>query len=84
MDFSLLSVSLSQFLSTLVCCLYDHLYDPIYAFTSRLSNPSESPSSPTPNALFWDLDLGNVEATPYIELRAASPLQPPTLKDVHL
>ncbi|KAJ3911011.1 hypothetical protein F5877DRAFT_86627 [Lentinula edodes] len=33
-----------------------------------------------PNALFWDLDLGNVEATPYVELRAASPLQPPTLK----
>ncbi|KAJ3884938.1 hypothetical protein GG344DRAFT_83320 [Lentinula edodes] len=32
----------------------------------------------------WDLDLGNVEATPYVKLRAASPLQPPTLKDIHL
>ncbi|KAJ3870601.1 hypothetical protein F5051DRAFT_447438 [Lentinula edodes] len=32
----------------------------------------------------WDLDLGNVEATPYVKLRAASPLQPPTLEDVHL
>ncbi|KAJ4492150.1 hypothetical protein C8J55DRAFT_556587 [Lentinula edodes] len=31
----------------------------------------------------WDLDLGNAEATPYIELRAASPLPPPTLEDVH-
>ncbi|KAJ3808700.1 hypothetical protein F5876DRAFT_78473 [Lentinula aff. lateritia] len=37
-----------------------------------------------PNALLWDLNPGNVEATPYIELRAASPLQPPTLEDIHL
>ncbi|KAJ3870389.1 hypothetical protein F5051DRAFT_447810 [Lentinula edodes] len=44
----------------------------------------ESPSSPTPNALLWDLDLGTVEAAPYVELRTASPLQPPTLEDVHL
>ncbi|KAJ3805549.1 hypothetical protein F5876DRAFT_81661 [Lentinula aff. lateritia] len=32
--------------STLVSHLYGHLYDPIYAFTSHLSNPSESLSSP--------------------------------------
>ncbi|KAJ3804133.1 hypothetical protein F5876DRAFT_83715 [Lentinula aff. lateritia] len=36
-----------------------------------------------PNALLRDLDLGNVEATSYVELRIASPLQPPTLEDVH-
>ncbi|KAJ3899036.1 hypothetical protein F5879DRAFT_549305 [Lentinula edodes] len=51
MDFSLLSVSLYQFLFTLIYCLSDCLYDPIYTFTSCLSNPSESPSSPMPNAL---------------------------------
>ncbi|KAJ3845998.1 hypothetical protein EV368DRAFT_89748 [Lentinula lateritia] len=39
---------------------------------------SKQSYSPTPNALLWDLDLGNVEATPYVKLRAASPLQPPT------
>ncbi|KAJ3914154.1 hypothetical protein F5877DRAFT_83071 [Lentinula edodes] len=52
------------------------------------------PNSPTPNALvsqppqllhkLWDLDPGNVEATPHIELHAASPLPPPILEDVHL
>ncbi|KAH7867946.1 uncharacterized protein C8R40DRAFT_1178431 [Lentinula edodes] len=31
-----------------------------------------------PNALLWDLNLGNVE------LRATSPLPPPTVEDVHL
>ncbi|GAW00502.1 hypothetical protein LENED_002026 [Lentinula edodes] len=31
----------------------------------------------------WDLDLGNVEATPYLKLRVTSPLPPPTLEDVH-
>ncbi|KAJ3876072.1 hypothetical protein F5051DRAFT_441837 [Lentinula edodes] len=30
-----------------------------------------------------DLDLGNVEATPHVELHTASPLPPPTLEDVH-
>ncbi|KAJ3884372.1 hypothetical protein GG344DRAFT_84126 [Lentinula edodes] len=30
-----------------------------------------------------DLDLGNVEAIPHVELRIASPLPPPTLEDVH-
>ncbi|KAJ4467160.1 hypothetical protein C8J55DRAFT_565415 [Lentinula edodes] len=30
-----------------------------------------------------DLDLGNVEATPHVELRIASPLPPPTLEDDH-
>ncbi|KAJ3859747.1 hypothetical protein EV359DRAFT_86070 [Lentinula novae-zelandiae] len=37
-----------------------------------------------PNALLWDPDLGNVEATPYIELRAASPLPPlsPSFRDL--
>ncbi|KAJ3847166.1 hypothetical protein EV368DRAFT_88050 [Lentinula lateritia] len=30
-----------------------------------------------------DLDLSNVEATPRVELRVASPLPPPTLEDVH-
>ncbi|KAJ4495005.1 hypothetical protein C8J55DRAFT_554614 [Lentinula edodes] len=47
-----------------------------FYFTSKQSD------SPTPNALLWDLNLGNVEATPYIELRAASPLLLPTLEDV--
>ncbi|KAJ4493133.1 hypothetical protein C8J55DRAFT_556115 [Lentinula edodes] len=37
-----------------------------------------------PNTVLWDFGLGNVEATPYVKLRAASPLQPPTLEDVHL
>ncbi|KAJ3845971.1 hypothetical protein EV368DRAFT_89783 [Lentinula lateritia] len=37
--------------STLVFCLYDHLNDPIYASTSRLSNPSKSSSSPTSTVL---------------------------------
>ncbi|KAJ3803752.1 hypothetical protein F5876DRAFT_84527 [Lentinula aff. lateritia] len=30
-----------------------------------------------------DLDLGNVKAASYVELRTASPLQPPTLEGVH-
>ncbi|KAJ3886375.1 hypothetical protein GG344DRAFT_81785 [Lentinula edodes] len=30
-----------------------------------------------------DLNLGNVEATPHVELCTASPLPPPTLEDVH-
>ncbi|KAJ3927349.1 MAG: hypothetical protein NXY57DRAFT_965567 [Lentinula lateritia] len=38
-EFSLLSISLPLFLSTPVYRLCDHLYDPIHAFTSRLSNP---------------------------------------------
>ncbi|KAJ4466614.1 hypothetical protein C8J55DRAFT_565611 [Lentinula edodes] len=75
-EFSLLSISLSLFLSTLVYCLYD----PIHAFTSCLSNPSESPSSPTPTTL--DLNLGNVEATSHVKPRIASPLPPPTLEDI--
>ncbi|KAJ3806685.1 hypothetical protein F5876DRAFT_80436 [Lentinula aff. lateritia] len=36
-----------------------------------------------PKALLRDLDLGNVEATSYVELHVASPLQPPTLEDIH-
>ncbi|KAJ3884127.1 hypothetical protein GG344DRAFT_84528 [Lentinula edodes] len=46
-----------------------------------------SPKPPrAPQLLFklWDLDLGNVKATPYVQLRTTSPLQPPTLEDVHL
>ncbi|KAJ3884289.1 hypothetical protein GG344DRAFT_84267 [Lentinula edodes] len=35
------------------------------------------PFSPTPKR------FGNVEATPHVELRTASPLPPPTLEDVH-
>ncbi|KAJ3916085.1 hypothetical protein F5877DRAFT_81239 [Lentinula edodes] len=35
------------------------------------------------NALLRDLDLSNIEATPHVELRIASPLPPPTLEDVH-
>ncbi|KAJ3929383.1 MAG: hypothetical protein NXY57DRAFT_963672 [Lentinula lateritia] len=45
---------------------------------------SKQPDSPTPTALLWDLSLGNVEATSYVELLAASPLPPPMLEDVHL
>ncbi|KAH7868585.1 uncharacterized protein C8R40DRAFT_1177664 [Lentinula edodes] len=33
--------------------------------------------------VLWDLDLGNIKATPYIELRVASPLLPPPLKDAN-
>ncbi|KAH7872217.1 uncharacterized protein C8R40DRAFT_1173947 [Lentinula edodes] len=29
--------------------------------------------------LLWDLDLGNIEASHYVQLRAASPLPPPPL-----
>ncbi|KAJ3870915.1 hypothetical protein F5051DRAFT_446930 [Lentinula edodes] len=45
---------------------------------------SKQSDSPTPNTVLWDLNLGNIKATTYVELCAASPLQPPTLKDVHL
>ncbi|KAH7874978.1 uncharacterized protein C8R40DRAFT_1171077 [Lentinula edodes] len=38
--------------------------------------------TPTPTALLWDLDLGNVEATPYVKLGTASPSPPPPLEDV--
>ncbi|KAJ3805172.1 hypothetical protein F5876DRAFT_82087 [Lentinula aff. lateritia] len=34
--------------------------------------------------LFWDLDLANVEAIPYVELHITSPLLPPMLEDVRL
>ncbi|KAJ3870832.1 hypothetical protein F5051DRAFT_447068 [Lentinula edodes] len=37
-----------------------------------------------PTALLWDLSLGNIKATSYVELLVASPLPPPTLEDVHL
>ncbi|KAJ4463614.1 hypothetical protein C8R41DRAFT_927319 [Lentinula lateritia] len=87
MEFSLLSVSLSLFLSILVYGFDDRLHDLIYAFTSRLSNPKlTSPTPPRAPPLLpklRDLDLGNIEAASYIELRTASPLQPPTLEDVH-
>ncbi|KAJ3806676.1 hypothetical protein F5876DRAFT_80453 [Lentinula aff. lateritia] len=72
----------------------------MHTFTSRLSNPSESSSSPNvycfgeptspkppqaPQLLhkLWDLDLGNVEAIPYVKLCVASPLLPPPLEDVN-
>ncbi|KAJ3803996.1 hypothetical protein F5876DRAFT_83970 [Lentinula aff. lateritia] len=31
----------------------------------------------------WDLDLGNIEAPPYFQLCATSPLLPPPLEDVN-
>ncbi|KAJ3803725.1 hypothetical protein F5876DRAFT_84593 [Lentinula aff. lateritia] len=38
--------------------------------------------TPPPSLLeLWDIDLGNVEATPYVELHVASPLIPPPLED---
>ncbi|KAJ3910977.1 hypothetical protein F5877DRAFT_86686 [Lentinula edodes] len=33
--------------------------------------------------LLWDLNLGNVEAIPYIKLCVTSPLLPPPLEDVN-
>ncbi|KAH7870397.1 uncharacterized protein C8R40DRAFT_1175661 [Lentinula edodes] len=47
---------------------------------------SSSDTSPSPSLLLRklrDLYLSNVEATPHIELRIASPLPPPTLEDAH-
>ncbi|KAJ3857447.1 hypothetical protein EV368DRAFT_77801, partial [Lentinula lateritia] len=96
---SLYSLFLYLCFSTLVSRLYGHLYDPIYAFTSRLSNPNESlsspniyrfdePTSPNPRAppllhKLWDPDLGNVEAIPYAKLHVASSLLPPPLEDIN-
>ncbi|KAJ3912740.1 hypothetical protein F5877DRAFT_84496 [Lentinula edodes] len=41
-------------------------------------------SQPPPNLLkLWDLDLGNVEAPPYVQLHATSPLPPPLLEDAN-
>ncbi|KAJ3884928.1 hypothetical protein GG344DRAFT_83334 [Lentinula edodes] len=44
---------------------------------------SQQSDSPTPTALLRDLDLSNVETTPHVEPRIASPLPPTTLEDVH-
>ncbi|KAJ3858408.1 hypothetical protein EV359DRAFT_87795 [Lentinula novae-zelandiae] len=41
--------------------------------------PKPPRAPPTAHKL-WDLNLGNVEATPYVELRIASPLLPPPLE----
>ncbi|KAJ4492085.1 hypothetical protein C8J55DRAFT_556477 [Lentinula edodes] len=41
------------------------------------------PRAPQLLRKLWDLDVGNVEAAPHIELRIASPLPPPTLEDDH-
>ncbi|KAJ3858821.1 hypothetical protein EV359DRAFT_87160 [Lentinula novae-zelandiae] len=51
----------------------------------RLGEPTSPKPPKAPQALhkLRDLDLGNVEATPYVELHTASPLLPPTLADVH-
>ncbi|KAJ3884420.1 hypothetical protein GG344DRAFT_84058 [Lentinula edodes] len=54
-------------------------------FTSR-TYLSSSVTSPSPSLLLHklrDLDLSNVKATSHVELRIASPLPPPTLKDNH-
>ncbi|KAJ3859061.1 hypothetical protein EV359DRAFT_68487 [Lentinula novae-zelandiae] len=48
-------------------------------------------SQPTPNLSklpqllhkLWDLDQGNIEAIPYVELHVTSPLLPPPLEDVN-
>ncbi|KAJ3871229.1 hypothetical protein F5051DRAFT_446464 [Lentinula edodes] len=77
--FSQLLSIVSTIQYTLLLHVY-RLYDPIHAFTSCLSNPSESPSSPTPTTL--DLNLGNVEATSHVKPRITSPLPPPTLEDI--
>ncbi|KAJ3803576.1 hypothetical protein F5876DRAFT_84989 [Lentinula aff. lateritia] len=53
----------------------------VLLFTSR-TYLSSAATSRNPS-LLRDLDLGNVEAASYVELRTASPLQPPTLEDVH-
>ncbi|KAJ3911585.1 hypothetical protein F5877DRAFT_85773 [Lentinula edodes] len=54
--------------------------------TSPSISDATTQTSFTPTRLLRklrDLDLGNVEATPHVELRIASPLPPPTLEDVH-
>ncbi|KAJ3911025.1 hypothetical protein F5877DRAFT_86611 [Lentinula edodes] len=59
---------------------------PIDPYTSKVS-PYTSPIPKhhhAPPPTLWDLSLGNVEATSYVKLLAASPLPPPTLEDVHL
>ncbi|KAJ3886044.1 hypothetical protein GG344DRAFT_82088 [Lentinula edodes] len=54
------------------------------SLSCRLSLTPNAVVSQPPQSLhkLWDLDLRNVEANPYIELRAASLLPPPTLKDI--
>ncbi|KAJ3804629.1 hypothetical protein F5876DRAFT_82852 [Lentinula aff. lateritia] len=53
-----------------------------------MSKQPDEPTSPKPPQApqvlheLWGLDLGNVEAIPYVKLHAASPLLPPTLEDV--
>ncbi|KAJ3803878.1 hypothetical protein F5876DRAFT_84229 [Lentinula aff. lateritia] len=48
---------------------------------TRFYSTSKQSDSPTSIVLLWDLDLGNVKATPYVELHVASPLIPPPLED---
>ncbi|KAJ3921728.1 hypothetical protein F5877DRAFT_75965 [Lentinula edodes] len=50
---------------------------PILTVMKSRDAPFDEPSA------LRDLDLSNVEATSHVELRIASPLPPPTLKDVH-
>ncbi|KAJ3804281.1 Hsp70 protein-domain-containing protein [Lentinula aff. lateritia] len=51
----------------------------VYHFDKLIS--PEPPQAPQVLHKLRDLDLGNVEATPYVELRAASPLPPPLLEN---
>ncbi|KAJ3912294.1 hypothetical protein F5877DRAFT_72524, partial [Lentinula edodes] len=57
-------------LSLFLSTLVSRLYDRLYDPIHTFTSRLSNPS--------------NVEATPYVELSAASPLLPPTLEDVHL
>ncbi|KAJ3803667.1 hypothetical protein F5876DRAFT_84755 [Lentinula aff. lateritia] len=54
----------------------------VYCFGEPTS--PKPPQAPQVLHELRDLDLANVEAIPYIELRIASPLLPPMLEDVRL
>ncbi|KAJ3808579.1 hypothetical protein F5876DRAFT_78588 [Lentinula aff. lateritia] len=51
----------------------------------RFGEPTSPKPLRAPQLLhkLWDLELGNVKATPYVRLRVASPLLPPPLEDVN-
>ncbi|KAJ3911015.1 hypothetical protein F5877DRAFT_86623 [Lentinula edodes] len=56
---------------------------PLFTSHTYLSSSATSPSPSLLPRKLWDLNLSNVEATPHVKPRIASPLPPPTLEDVH-
>ncbi|KAJ3851368.1 hypothetical protein EV368DRAFT_83607 [Lentinula lateritia] len=62
--------------------LHDHMLPTVTTTITIDASPTSWVSSRLLPKL-QDLDLSNVEATSHVGLRIASPLPPPTLKDVH-